>query len=388
MTRLPRQTTTPLRTVDHVDLERYLGKWYEIASYPQSFQEGCSETTAEYSLAKGGTIIVENRCRRRGKIDVAKGRARVVDKTSNAKLEVSFFRPVWGDYWIIDLGSDYEYAVVGHPSRDYLWILSRTPTVDPAAYSGILKRLVAQEYDPARLRSTMHGEDASTIQIASSNPLALESYDGFCRTLADAYDQIPMIQPEEVWRWELLAKHVRKFYKRISSKIDILFVDGQPYDDADQMRRSVKRTGQMLISSDFNEHPFFDPKTNLQFRAVHDYVVHIIPGDAGPDFSTKGEIKAYNLHRRLAPPDTWPALFTEVAAQACYVNSRGTFPVQKVAVIPGFDYYNVGLSSKGLPMSEYASTPGTTKLAKATESSPNAIKKRLLNPHAHRIRKP
>ena len=92
--------------------------------------------------ARDGEIDVLNKCRKGsldGPEDSAEGRARIVDQESNAKLEVSFFGPFWGDYWIIDLGPDYEYAVVGHPSRDYLWILSRTPTLDDATYDGILE---------------------------------------------------------------------------------------------------------------------------------------------------------------------------------------------------------------------------------------------------------
>ena len=148
----------PLQTVPQVELQRYLGTWYEIASFPQRFQRGCTGTTASYALRPDGEIDVLNRCRKgslEGKEDSAQGRARVVDPVTNAKLEVSFFRPFWGDYWIIDLGPDYEYAVVGHPSRDYLWILSRTPTMESAVYQGILQRLTAQGYQVERLNRTL-----------------------------------------------------------------------------------------------------------------------------------------------------------------------------------------------------------------------------------------
>ncbi len=147
-----------LVTVPHVDLARYSGTWYEIASYPQRFEKGCTGTTATYTLRADGTVEVVNRCARdslNGRTTVARGRAKVVDKTSNAKLKVSFFWPFWGDYWIIDLGRDYEYAVVGHPSRKYLWILSRTPTMAPEVYEGILERLRGQGYDTGRLRTTL-----------------------------------------------------------------------------------------------------------------------------------------------------------------------------------------------------------------------------------------
>lgn len=149
----------PLEVVEQVELERYLGTWYEIASYPQSFQKGCTATTATYELRDDGKITVINRCRRGGldaEVDESRGLARVVDDSTNAKLKVSFFRPFWGDYWIIDLGEDYEYAVVGHPGRDYLWILAREPTIDPEQYNVITERLEGvHDYDTSRLRKTL-----------------------------------------------------------------------------------------------------------------------------------------------------------------------------------------------------------------------------------------
>lgn len=148
----------PLATVARVDLSRYLGTWFEIANFPQSFQRGCTATTATYTLRPDGEIDVLNRCRKGsidGKEKTALGRARVVDRTTNAKLEVSFFRPFWGDYWIVDLADDYSYAVVGHPGRDYLWILSRTPTMPEATYQAIVRRLEAQGYETSRLVRTL-----------------------------------------------------------------------------------------------------------------------------------------------------------------------------------------------------------------------------------------
>ena len=112
---------------------------------------------ATYAL-DGDQVSVVNRCFKDsldGKETVAKGRARIVDMESNAKLEVSFFGPFWGDYWIIDLADDYSYAVVGHPDRSYLWILSRTPQMDPRVYEGILERLENESaYDLSPLTVT------------------------------------------------------------------------------------------------------------------------------------------------------------------------------------------------------------------------------------------
>jgi apolipoprotein D and lipocalin family protein len=143
-----------LKTVPYVDLQRYLGTWYDVASFPQRFQKGCTCTTAEYSLNKDGSIAVVNRCIKDGKEKIATAKAKVRDKKSNAKLSVQFFWPFKGKYWIIDLADDYSYAVVGHPSRDYLWILSRSPQLPSATYEGILSRLKAQGYDLSRLRKT------------------------------------------------------------------------------------------------------------------------------------------------------------------------------------------------------------------------------------------
>ncbi len=146
-----------LSTVESVDIERYLGEWYEIASFPQWFQRGCSNTIAMYSLRADGNITVQNRCIENGREKIAEGLVRVPNEEDTAKFEVSFFGPFWGKYWIIDLDSDYKYAVVGHPSRRYLWILSRTPTLDSQLYQDILTRLRQEKgYNLAALQITKH----------------------------------------------------------------------------------------------------------------------------------------------------------------------------------------------------------------------------------------
>jgi apolipoprotein D and lipocalin family protein len=144
----------PVAAVDHLDLDRYLGRWYEIARYPMWFQRKCAASMAEYSLRDDGMISVVNSCTRvdaPNKVKRATGRARIVDETTNAKLEVSFFGPFWADYWVIDLAPDYRWAVVGEGRRKYLWILSRTPELPQADLDGILERLRAAGYDPDRL---------------------------------------------------------------------------------------------------------------------------------------------------------------------------------------------------------------------------------------------
>jgi apolipoprotein D and lipocalin family protein len=147
----------PLETVNSVDLGRYVGQWYEIARYHHRFQEGCVGSKATYTLRSDGKITVVNECYDNsfsGKLRSVEGKAWVIDKKTNARLKVSFFWPFAGDYWIIDLGQDYEYAVVGHPNRKYLWILSRTPDIEDEVYQSILTRLQKQEYDTAKLIRT------------------------------------------------------------------------------------------------------------------------------------------------------------------------------------------------------------------------------------------
>ena len=147
-----------LKTVSYVDLNKYAGKWFEIASFPQRFQKGCHCTTAEYTLCKKGYVIVQNRCNRDsidGKQSYIKGKAFVVRNSGNAKLKVQFFWPFKGKYWIIDLADDYSYAVVSHPNRKYLWILSRTPRMDNAIYQQILSRLEEKGFDLTKLKTTV-----------------------------------------------------------------------------------------------------------------------------------------------------------------------------------------------------------------------------------------
>ena len=146
-----------LETVSAVDLQKYSGKWFEIASFPQRFQKGCNCTTAEYTLTSKNYLIVENRCKKdslNGKSLYIKGKVFSEKNTGNAKLKVQFFWPFKGKYWIIDLAADYSYAVVGHPNRNYLWILSRTASMDNVVYQEIVSRIEANGYDVSKILKT------------------------------------------------------------------------------------------------------------------------------------------------------------------------------------------------------------------------------------------
>lgn len=146
-----------LQTVPNVDLNKYSGKWYEIATFPQRFQKGCNCTTAEYTMTDKGYVIVENRCNKAsitGKQSYIKGKAFVVENSGNAKLKVQFFWPFKAKYWIIDLADDYSYAVVSHPNRKYLWILSRTSKMDKEIYEKLISSLKEKKFDINKLQRT------------------------------------------------------------------------------------------------------------------------------------------------------------------------------------------------------------------------------------------
>jgi len=154
----------PLPTQDWVDLARYAGRWHEIARLPNRFQEQCAgDVAATYTLRPDGRVTVVNECRKTdGQTTRAEGVARRADEKGPAsRLRVRFapavlsFLPfVWGDYWILELDPEYRYAVVGDPSRKYLWILSRSPVMDAATYESLLSAAGRLGFDTARLVKT------------------------------------------------------------------------------------------------------------------------------------------------------------------------------------------------------------------------------------------
>jgi len=138
-----------------VELKRYLGRWYEIGRYEQRFERGCQGVTADYNLGTDGKIDVLNRCRKpNGRIDEARGTAKVVDPVSNAKLKVSFFGPFYGDYWVLDHANDYSWSIVGEPSGRYLWILAREASPGPQIVEQLIDRTRALGYNTGMLVRT------------------------------------------------------------------------------------------------------------------------------------------------------------------------------------------------------------------------------------------
>lgn len=153
----------PVKTIASLDVPRYLGTWYEIAKFPNWFQKKCvGNTQAVYSVKTDGNLRVLNSClTSNGDISLAEGAARQIGPKDSPRLEVrfapewlSFLPMVWGDYWVIDLDLQYQVAAVSDPRREYLWVLSRTPQLDPQVYDDLLQRLQQQQFDTNKLQLT------------------------------------------------------------------------------------------------------------------------------------------------------------------------------------------------------------------------------------------
>ena len=155
---------TALRVVDSLDLARYAGRWYETARLPNKFQDQCAgDVVVHYAVRTDGRIDVLNRCRTTaGKIDEARGIGRKAgDGKNNAMLKVrfapailSFLPSAWGDYWVIGLGPEYTWAVVGTPNREYLWLLSRTPEMSATSYERAVEIARGNGFDVSRIVKT------------------------------------------------------------------------------------------------------------------------------------------------------------------------------------------------------------------------------------------
>ena len=152
-----------VKTVASLDVPRYLGTWYEIAKFPNWFQKKCvSNTKAVYTAKPDGNLRVLNSCKTAGgETSEAEGLARQIGAKDSPKLEVRFapewlsFLPlVWGDYWVIDIDPQYQVAAVSDSRREYLWVLSRTPQMDPKVYADLLQRLKQQQFDIQKLELT------------------------------------------------------------------------------------------------------------------------------------------------------------------------------------------------------------------------------------------
>ena len=159
-----------LKPIPSLNVPQYMGTWYEIAKFPNRFQKMCaSNTSAQYSARPDGTLSVRNRCTdAEGKVNEVEGQARQIGNATSPKLEVRFapawlsFLPfVWGNYWVIDIDNDYQLVAVSEPTREYLWVLSRTPEVNGKAYDELLERLVKSGFNLKRLERSKQGRTAN-----------------------------------------------------------------------------------------------------------------------------------------------------------------------------------------------------------------------------------
>jgi apolipoprotein D and lipocalin family protein len=160
---MAQQSDQTVKTISALDVPRYLGTWYEIAKFPNWFQKKCvSNTKAVYTARPDGNLRVLNSCKTAGgETSEAEGLARQIGAKDSPRLEVRFapewlsFLPlVWGDYWVIDLDPQYQVAAVSDPRREYLWVLSRSPQIDPKVYADLLQRLKQQQFDIQKLELT------------------------------------------------------------------------------------------------------------------------------------------------------------------------------------------------------------------------------------------
>lgn len=172
-----------------------------------------------------------------------------------------------------------------------------------------------------------------------------EGWDLYSKLVGQAYLDAPAFEERAVSSFQAMKPFVETMFKRISSKIDIEFVDYHPYKDSTEVKNDVKNNRRLQVSMADAEHAIFDPVTNGKFRAIHDYMSHVTAlGSRGTEFTLQGEIAAYNVHLKTLPREAIPALFTEVVGQvSAYYVLGGKFAEQKICLLDGFDYVNVGV---------------------------------------------
>lgn len=175
-------------------------------------------------------------------------------------------------------------------------------------------------------------------------------YEKYAQTVANYYEDLPTFNEHQTKHWDSLNESNKRMFKILQSKYRVEFTEEDPYPDAKTMKEQVERTKVLKIWSGESSHPYFSVQDNLIFRAVHDYYTHIL---TDVSFGLRGEYKAYNTHCKILPPMARPALFTEVIGQVSYQHVTGRFPTQKVAIMEGFDFLNVGVVTDEDIVSKY-----------------------------------
>ena len=201
------------------------------------------------------------------------------------------------------------------------------------------------------------------IETFLNEKLVLKDYNLYKRLVAESYRDAPLFDETAVKHWELLRDSNYRLYKRLLSKTKIIFISSfkenegmelrilddvykvvyypdEPYNSQEEMKQDWERTKSIMISIDYSDHPVFTVIDNIVFRCVHDFIIHIL---GNHPFGAKGEIASFNNHAKLVSDDVLPALSTEIVGQACFVVEYGFYGEQKIAILEGFDYKNVGV---------------------------------------------
>jgi len=168
-------------------------------------------------------------------------------------------------------------------------------------------------------------------------------WDLYGQLASEAYAAAPEFEASAASSFEALAPFIEKMFRQLQSKVKVEFVEENPYENEEEMKQDVLKNGVLKVYTGGTEHPIFDSELNIKLRAVHDWMSHIQPSGTSPGFDMKGEVRAYNAHLHTIPPAAAPALFTEIIGQASFFINNGYFPEQKIAILPGFDYFNIGV---------------------------------------------
>jgi len=146
-------------TVSELDIEKYMGTWYEIARYPHRFEKNLQAVSATYQLRKDGKITVINKGYKGsvdGELKSIRGKAKRPDNNDAGKLKVSFFLFFYSDYYVLELDTDYQWAIIGSKSDNFLWILSRTPHVNDSLYATLLSKAEKRGYNLSKVQKIQH----------------------------------------------------------------------------------------------------------------------------------------------------------------------------------------------------------------------------------------
>lgn len=169
-------------------------------------------------------------------------------------------------------------------------------------------------------------------------------WDKYAQLVGEAYLAAPNLEERAIPHFQAMIPFTQKMFKRISGKVGIEMVPYHPYESAEELRQDVKKSKRMKVATIDAEHGIFDVDTNAKFRAIHDYLSHVTAlKSRGTEFTLQGELQAYNVHLKTAPPKAVPALFTEIVGQVCAYYANGNkFAEQKICLLDGFDYYKIG----------------------------------------------